>query len=126
MPNKKPPIDDILLTRARAMRHESAPAEAILWYCLRAHRLAGLKFRRQHVIGPFIADFYCHELKLTIELDGDSHSERREYDADRTGYLSKQGLRVLRFLNTDVFENLDAVLEEVLRQIEAVRNSPSP
>src|SRR2546423_10150941 len=105
-----------LLERARAMRHEGAPAERILWWCLRNRRLDGLKFRRQVPIGRFIADFYCAEQSLLIELDGDSHNARGEYDEERTQWLQERGRRVVRFLNDDVYRSLDAVLMTILRE----------
>src|SRR5260221_13264496 len=95
-------LDRVLLERARAMRHEPAPAEKTLWRCLRSRQLNGLKFRRQHPIGPFIVDFVCLELKLIVELDGDSHAEQLAYDGDRTRWLEKNGYRVIRYFNHDV------------------------
>jgi very-short-patch-repair endonuclease len=100
------------------MRHERAPAEHILWQCLRNRELNGFKFRRQVPIGSYIADFYCAEKSLVVELDGDSHSERQEYDAKRNYWMRERSLHVVRFINTDVFENLDAVLEAILEMCE--------
>lgn len=97
------------------MRHEPSPAESILWSRLRNRGLQGIKFRRQQPIGPFIADFYSHEQKLVIEVDGDTHAEQEAYDAARTDWLVSQGYRVLRFTNTDVMDDLDLVLECILR-----------
>src|SRR6266542_588296 len=92
-----------LLERARAMRKEAAPAEEKLWKLLRDRQLNGLKFRRQHRLDNYIADFYCYEAKPVVELDGDSHGERERYDAARTKRLTRGGNRVIRFLNDDVF-----------------------
>ena len=89
----------------------------------------GFKFRRQYSIGSYVADFYCAECELIVELDGDSHSERQAYDERRTDRLGALGFSVVRFVNTDVFEHLDAVLEAILRECEnrCVRTkSPSP
>jgi very-short-patch-repair endonuclease len=120
-------IDPILLERARAMRHQSALAEQKLWHFLRDRQLGGHKFRRQHVVAPFIADFYCHALKLIVELDGDSHGDREAYDHQRTVYLTRDGFHVVRFLNDDVFHHLDAVLEAILDECEQLAaNCPSP
>ena len=99
--------------RARELRRELTPIEAILWQRLRSRRLAGLKFRRQHPIGPFITDFYCAERKLVIEIDGDTHAEQARYDASRTAWLEEQGNRVIRFNNRDVLDNLPGVLEMI-------------
>jgi very-short-patch-repair endonuclease len=101
------------------MRNESAPAEQKLWWCLRDRRLNGFKFRRQYPIGPYVADFYCAECNLIIELDGDSHSEREDYDRRRTEWLQQDGVAVVRFVNTDVFDHLGSVLDAILRECEA-------
>jgi very-short-patch-repair endonuclease len=108
-----------LLQRAREMRHEPAPAEQKLWWCLRNRRLNGFKFRRQFPVGKYVADYYSAECKLIVELDGDSHDGREAYDEKRTQNLMNDGYRVVRFLNTDVFENLVAVLEAILAECEA-------
>ncbi|MEA2736245.1 MAG: hypothetical protein QOE14_2696 [Humisphaera sp.] len=106
----------VSLERARSMRHVAAPAEGILWQHLRAHRLDGLKFRRQVPVGRYIADFLCHEMKLIVELDGPSHDERAEHDEKRTEFLERQGYRVIRFLNEDVHDDVVAVLRTILRE----------
>lgn len=111
-------VNPILLSRARQMRAESAPAEKVLWACLRDRQLNGFKFRRQHVMGPYVADFYCHECRVIVELDGDSHDRRDMYDASRTKILERGGDIVIRFLNEDVFDFTDAVLEAILDRCE--------
>ena len=113
------------------MRQEPAPAEEKLWWCLRDRRLNGFKFRRQVGMGRYIADFYCAVCKLVVELDGDSHDGRQEYDEQRTEELGRRGLKVLRFVNTDVYEHLVPVLEAILKECEArsakeLRSGPSP
>jgi very-short-patch-repair endonuclease len=108
------------------MRHEPAPAEAKLWQCLRNRQLAGFKIRRQTPLPPFIADFYCAECQLVIELDGDSHAENEAYDARRSQRLMRDGLHVIRFLNVDVQLHLDAVLSEILLECERLAHSKSP
>lgn len=77
--------------QARQLRREMTPAERVLWDRLRNRRFLGLKFRRQHPLGRFIADFYCAEHRLVIELDGDVHLARREYDQARTNALQNYG-----------------------------------
>ena len=112
---------------ARAMRHELTWAEKALWRELRNRRLVGLKFRRQQPLGSYILDFYCPDLKLVVELDGGQHDfpEARDYDLARTKFLEDEGLKVLRFWNSQVRENLPWVLELIRR--EAVRlNAPHP
>ena len=121
MPFRPHKVDPKLLTFARSMRQEPAPAEQKLWRCLRNGQLNGFKFRRQVGFRKYIADFYCAECNLVVELDGDSHSERVEYDEKRTALLRAEGLAVVRFVNTDVFDHLDAVLEAILRECESVR-----
>ena len=88
-------IDDELLRRARAMRHEPAPAEKKLWRLLRDRQLNGFKFRRQHRVAGYIADFYCHEASLVVELDGASHGDRDLYvNVYREGTEVTTGKRV--------------------------------
>ena len=124
---RKNSVDPVLLERARAMRHEPAPAEQKLWHCLRDRQLGQFKFRRQHPLPPFVADFYCHEAQLVVELDGDSHGDRWAYDATRTKRLERSGLHVIRFVNPDVFWHLDDVLDEILGECERFsRRGPSP
>jgi very-short-patch-repair endonuclease len=95
--------------RARQLRRDSTVPERILWGALRAGGLARLKFRRQHPIGPFVVDYYCHESRLVVELDGMSHDGRASEDARRTEYLQQQGLRVFRVTNDDVLADCEAV-----------------
>ena len=101
--------------RAKELRREMTPAEAKLWQRLRADRLGGFHFRRQQVIGPYIVDFYCHKTALVVEVDGDIHLRQVEYDQQRERDLQALGLRVIRFSNLDVLQNLETVLEEILR-----------
>jgi predicted helicase len=83
---------------------------------LRNRQLAGYKFRRQHPLGRFVLDFYCHEAKLCVELDGGQHAEpaQADYDRERTVWLNREGIRVIRFWNTDVFNNIEGVLQSIL------------
>jgi very-short-patch-repair endonuclease len=105
------------LKSAKQLRRDLTPAEARLWYHLRAKRFAGVKFRRQTVIGPFIADFTCRTAMLVIEVDGDTHGSAIQYDAERTAFLEQQGWRVLRFTNADVLQNLEAVLSSIAQRL---------
>ncbi len=130
-PSPKPPLPPALLQYARQMRHEGTDAEAKLWWLLRDRHLAGFKFRRQTPIGGYILDFYCHEAKLGIELDGGQHSEaeRAQYDEGRTEALGKLGIRILRFWDNDMLECPDVLLEhiyDVLMQLDAGRPHPDP
>lgn len=103
------------LPRCRALRHAQTSAEARLWSRLRNRALGGLKFRRQHPFGEFILDFYCHEARLVIEADGFSHASGASRFADqaRTAFLERFGLRVLRFSDQEIFEQVEAVVERI-------------
>lgn len=104
------------LPRDRAtLRRASTDAERMLWACLRNRQLKYAKFRRQHSIGSYIADFFCLEARLVIELDGGQHDQRTRRVADqrRTQYLQAHGYTVLRFWNNEVSENIDGVLEAI-------------
>ena len=108
-------IDPNLLEFAKSMRHAVTDAEHLMWQILRAKRFLNLKFRRQHVIKPYIVDFYCHEIGLVIELDGSQHGteDAIEYDAERTKFLEALGLTVVRYWNHDVLGRADVVLEDL-------------
>jgi very-short-patch-repair endonuclease len=110
-----------LKQRSRELRKESTPAESILWKHLRSRRFASFKFRRQYIVGPFIADFYCASRALVIELDGETHLGRGDDDQSRQAYLERQGLKVLRFWNNMIYDELDSVLECIYR--ECITNS---
>jgi very-short-patch-repair endonuclease len=101
------------------LRSGMTPAEAALWKCLQRSQVAGKKFRRQHSVGKYILDFYCAECGLAVELDGESHFAANASDADtaRTEYLNEKGIRVLRFENREIFEDLEFVLAEIQRNL---------
>ena len=105
--------DPVLYDCARRLRREMTPAEVIVWRELRAKRFSGFKFRRQQPIDRFIADFFCPAAKLIVELDGETHVGREEHDASRQARLEELGYRVVRFLNSDVYDDLEMVLENV-------------
>ncbi len=95
--------------RARNLRADATPAETAVWQLLRGSQLCGLKFRRQHPIGPFIADFACVSEKLVVELDGGYHEQTLEKDNSRQAYLECSGWRVLRFSNADALESTEGI-----------------
>src|SRR5436309_16044731 len=99
---------------ARSLRSDMTDVERILWRALRGRQLEAGRFRRQHPIGPYIADFACLDKRLVIELDGGQHQDRIGYDARRTAFLQLQGGRVVRFWNNDVLNNLDGVLMTIV------------
>ena len=111
-------IHPVILNRAKELRRPMTPAEAKLWQHLRAKRLYGLKFRRQHPVFRFILDFFCYQHKLVIEIDGHSHAnpEQKAYDQARTEWLEQRGMRVIRFTNNEVESNIDGVLQEIAAQ----------
>lgn len=102
------------LQRAKELRREMTQSERKLWSRLRNNRLEGFHFRRQQIIEPYIADFYCHQAELVIEVDGSVHQEQSEYDRQRDLDLLLRGLRVVHFTNSDVNQNLESVLKEIL------------
>lgn len=108
--NRKP-----LKQYRKDLRNNLTPAEAVLWTYLQKKQLDGRKFRRQHSIGNYIVDFYCPVEKLAVELDGSGHftPEGERYDMERDTYISKLGIKMLRYENRDVFNNVEAVLEDI-------------
>ena len=104
-----------LLARAKWMRSNPTPAEARLWYSLRAKCLEAIKFSHQVVVDTYIADFVARSRKLVIEVDGDTHASDGAYDLRRTAWLEQLGYRVIRFSNADVMNNLDGVLGDIKR-----------
>ena len=116
--------DADLTKRAREMRKSMTEPETRLWLALRAKRFAEVKFRRQKVIGRYIADFASNDPKLVIELDGDTHDGRDAYDAARTRSLEAQGYMVIRFSNADVMQNLEGVLVRLAETIGEMRAHP--
>jgi len=111
---------------AKAMRREASEPETRLWLALRTERLDGIKFRRQKVIGPYIADFAARDPMLVVEVDGDTHGGRENYDAKRTRFFEEQGYRVIRFSNVDVMTNLDGVLSAIAKAAATPLSQPSP
>jgi len=103
-----------LVERARSMRSEMTNEETILWRALRRRQLGGFKFRRQHIIGAYIVDFYCPEEKLVIEVDGPVHETQKEYDQLRDEELLALGYQVVRFKNEEILDDLDMVLKKIL------------
>ena len=113
--------------RARAMRKTLTRAEARLWSDRKRVPFSGTHFRRQVVIGPYIADFACHRAKLVIEVDGQSHSHDRaiKKDAIRTAFLEREGYRVLRVTNDDVYRNATDIIHAVLVEMGMDHDTPA-
>ncbi|MEZ4931500.1 MAG: DUF559 domain-containing protein [Saprospiraceae bacterium] len=108
-----------LFALSRELRGKQTEAEAILWEHLKTKKLGDFKFRRQHPINRYIVDFYCHQAKLVIELDGNYHERdgQRLYDEDRTENLKSLGLKEIRFKNEEVTNNLERVLEAIQSEL---------
>ena len=115
LPASEPSPAPLARDRARQLRRSATDAERRLWLRLRSARLHGAKFRRQHPLGPYIADFFCLAARLVVELDGGGHDAeaQRRADAARTAYLESCGYRVLRFWNNEVIDNIDGVVEKI-------------
>ena len=109
----------------RSLRNAPTDVETALWRHLRGRQLDDCKFRRQHPFLDFVLDFVCLDRKLAVELDGGQHSGASGYDARRTARLEAAGFVVLRFWNNEVLENIDGVLEVILRALQD-RMKPSP
>ena len=116
----KPPLPDDLRAFARELRQQKTEAEVVMWELLRSRRLAGKKFRRQHLVGCYVLDFYCHEVSLAVELDGGQHNTdpARRHDSRRTKFLESRGIRVLRFWNNEVLEDLEGVVEGIWNAVQ--------
>jgi very-short-patch-repair endonuclease len=120
-PRQDPRLRGKLRTAARQMRQEPTPAEAWLWQRLRGRQLSGHRFHRQYTIDRFIVDFFCSSAAVIIEVDGDIHQQQVEADQDREQFLAGLGYRVLRFPNTQVLDQTDQVLQQIL---EALAEDP--
>ena len=112
--------------RAKELRRHATESERVLWSRLRARRAGGFKFRRQHPMGNFIADFACLSERLIIEVDGPGHSKRGGEDAARDSWFQAQGFRVLRFSDEEVLRATALVLERILRCCEMPEGKTSP
>ena len=108
-----------LLTFAKQLRKDQTDAEALMWHLLRDHRFCGYKFRRQYPLAGYILDFYCHKTRLAVELNGGGHNDEKQrcYDQERTRILEGAGIRVARFWNHDVLNDLESVLEVIYTEL---------
>ena len=122
-------MKNTMTNHIRELRQNTTEAEKCLWTFLRAKRLGGYKFRRQHLVYPFIVDFVCLEKKLIIELDGGQHAVQHHYDELRTKRLESKGYRVMRFWNNTVLKETQNVLQTILIALEqpkSLLSQPSP
>jgi very-short-patch-repair endonuclease len=122
--NRNPPLPTRTRSQASALRRTPTDAESTLWFHLRAGRLDGLKFRRQHPVPPYVVDFYCREAKLVVELDGSQHTDSA--DSTRTAALKRQGLFVARFWDNDVLQRTESVLAAILNAARTPTLTPTP
>ena len=113
--------------RRKTLRNNPTQAERHLWRYLKNKQLAGLKFRRQHGIGHYIVDFYCPEINLIIELDGQPHFEEEgiKYDKIRSNYLNELGLKIIRFENQEILLNTDSVLKKLETLCQELTKKPN-
>lgn len=118
------PYDNGLTAFARENRKHPTAAESKLWYqLLRMRNLSAYKFTRQKPIANFIVDFYCAELRLAIEIDGDSHAESVVYDAERTKALNSLGITIVRYTNDDILNNLQGVYVDLMRRVAMLKGA---
>jgi len=103
--------------RAKELRQNMTPEEALLWHELRTNKFAGWHFRRQQVIDGFIVDFYCHAASLIVEVDGGIHEIQKEQDAERDAHLISRGFCILRVTNDEVNKDLQGVLQKILENL---------
>jgi len=110
--------------RRKDLRKKSTGAEKILWEYLRNRKLAGYKFKRQYSVDAFIIDFYCPKVKLGIEVDGEVHftDEAKEYDENRSGFLSDFGIEIIRFRNDEIYNTIKVVLNTIENKLEELEN----
>jgi imidazole glycerol-phosphate synthase subunit HisF len=110
--------------KAKALRKDSTPAEKLLWKIIRNRKMLGLKFRRQHPLKYFVADFYCHEALLVIEVDGSIHDleEIKQYDKEREEIITELGITVLRFTNEEVFSEPEKIEKEIEKHLQKMKN----
>jgi len=106
-----------MLNFARNLRQNLTDAECLLWSHLRRRQVAGLKFRRQHMIGPYICDFVCPEAAVVVELDGSQHLDAASYDSRRDSFLRERGFRVLRFWNGQVLSETESIMETIFEAL---------
>ncbi len=113
-----------LMVYAHQMRNHATMEEGIIWQKWRGNPLQGFNLRRQHPIATFIADFYCHKVRLVIEIDGDNHLRKnaKEFDGFRDEDMRRLGIHVLRFTNDEVFNEPDIVLEKIKQTMMTLKN----
>jgi len=114
--------------KRRSLRQNTTNAEMLVWSKLKGKQVASCKFRRQYSVGAFVIDFYCPELKLAIEIDGETHFQdgAEAYDQARQQFIEKFGIQFLRFTNQQVYENLEGVIEVIAQMVQSLRSQTPP
>jgi len=113
-----------IMENARRLRKNMTNSEKLLWEKLKGKQICGLRFRRQHPIDIFIADFYCHEVRLVVEIDGEIHNQQEEYDDGRTAEMEKFGIKMIRFKNYEVEKDIENVVEKIISKVNQLLKSP--
>ena len=113
-----------IINNARMLRENMTASEKLLWERLKAKQICGIRFRRQHPIFIFIADFYCHEARLVVEIDGEIHNQQIEYDDGRSAEMEKFFIKIIRFINYEVENEIDEVIESITNAVNQRLKSP--
>ena len=116
-------MKEIKKTFARTLRKDSTKAEKLVWELLRGRKFNKYKFRRQHVVEGFVLDFYCHELRLGIEMDGSIHDKRKDYDRLRQDIIESEGIKIIRITNKEILNKKRSVFGKIN---EALAGLPTP
>lgn len=117
--------DKIQKLRRQELRAKSTEVEEILWQKIRNRQLNNLKFLRQYSVGPYILDFFCPEMRLAIELDGEQHKEAIEYDQERESFLKDKDIKTIRFWNNEVINNIENIFEIINKTADNLGGNPS-
>jgi very-short-patch-repair endonuclease len=113
-----------IMEAARLLRENMTSSENLMWERLKGKKICGLRFRRQHPIDIFIADFYCHEARLVVEIDGEVHNQQKDYDIGRTAEMEKYDLLVIRFSNNEIITEIEEVVGKIEVTVREQIKSP--
>ena len=113
-----------IINNARMLRENMTASEKLLWERLKAKQICGIRFRRQHPIFIFIADFYCHKARSVVEIDGEIHNQQIEYDDGRSAEMEKFFIKIIRFTNYEVENEIDEVIEKITNTVNRCLKSP--
>jgi very-short-patch-repair endonuclease len=113
-----------IFENARRLRGNMTDYEKLLWEKLKGKQICGIRFRRQHPIDIFIADFYCHDVRLVVEIDGEIHNQQEEYDIGRTSEMERYNIKVIRFKNFEIETDIKKVVLEIENIVSQLLTSP--